>query len=557
MEEYVRFKREIRTDESETVVFRITDQLLKLEKDLDSDQEEVLSFQRTNDVAFLEEAGNSAGKQLSQLNARLASLRMEYDLLKVLNLDQNLERKQQTTGIRAAVSPDDNTANEVPFLGAETWYLQGKQRVQLLEAEKERRSRFMRPKHPLIARLDAEIEQQQRLIDLYREQSLAQIVSRRETIKFEIENLEAAVKDWSEKALELTRKISEYNRLKSKVDRAKSLYDKLLASIQTVDVSKNLQADVITVMDKASSPIAIVPGFKRDLFVGGAAGCFMGLIAIGLLGFFDERIGSIVELQERFPEQVLAHIPFERSEGRLCLLTLTDKQHVFAESYRNLRSTLYFMPFDTQRPRALLVTSAVPGEGKSTVAVNLAITIAGGGAKTLLIDADLRKGVLHEYFRVSSAPGLTSVLKGHEIWRTVLVNTDVKNLTLLPRGKVGGGSSEDFLASTADQLLKECCAEFDCIVIDSAPVLANDDTPSLAPKVDATLFVVRAGVSSARLTRSALDALYKRQVNVLGLILNAADGKSAEYYYYHKYGEYLRGSCYGKHLTKRRALRSL
>jgi capsular exopolysaccharide synthesis family protein len=196
------------------------------------------------------------------------------------------------------------------------------------------------------------------------------------------------------------------------------------------------------------------------------------------------------------------------------------------------------MSFEEPRPKTFLITSAVPGEGKSTVAANLAITISGGGSKTLLVDGDLRKGVAHEYFSKEASPGLSSVLTDQIGWKACAVSTSVTNLTLLPRGKVIAGTSEHFLSQNMDRLLLELYGEYDCIIIDSAPVLANDDTASLAPKIDATVFVVRAGVSSARLTRSALDALMKRQVNVLGLVLNAADGKSAEYYYYHKYGEY-------------------
>jgi capsular exopolysaccharide synthesis family protein len=272
--------------------------------------------------------------------------------------------------------------------------------------------------------------------------------------------------------------------------------------------------------------------------VGGIAGLVFGLGLLFLSMLLDDRIVSADELQERFSEALLGQIPKESVKGGLNVLLLGAKQHVFAESYRNLRSTLHFMSFEDVRPKTFLVTSAVPGEGKSTVAANLAITIAAGGAKTLLVDGDLRKGVGHEYFSLGASPGLSNVLAEQIPWRSALCSTELENLAVLPRGEVISGTSERFLSQHTDTLLKEIYGEFDCIIVDSAPVLANDDTASLAPKIDATLFVVRAGVSSSRLTRSALEALRRRQVNVLGLVLNAADGKSAEYYYYHKYGEY-------------------
>ena len=536
MEEYIRTRRELRQDTSETALTSITDQLLKLEKDIESGTEELLAFRKSNNVPLIEQEGNSAARNLSALNQKLEQLQREFQLLTVMTLDQNLERKQEKgTGSEGSDSP--GSLNSGP-LGAEGEYLRAKQELQLRKAEKERYSKKMRAKHPMIMKLDSEIQHQESLISLFKEQSLLQLENKKEAIRLEIENLEAAIKVTSEKALELTRQISEFDRLKAKVERAKALSERLLSSITGIDMGTNLHADVVTVMETATHPTATKLGFAKDLTTGGVAGLLVGFGILFLAMLLDDRIISADELQERFPEDLLGQVPKEITKGRLNLLTIGEKQHVFAESYRNLRSTLHFMSFEETRPKTMLITSAVPGEGKSTVAANLAITIAGGGAKTLLIDGDLRKGVAHEYFSVEASPGLSSVLTEQAVWRESVIATGVANLSLLPRGKVIAGTSEHFLSKNTDRLLQEVYKEYDCIIVDSAPVLANDDTASLAPKIDATLFVVRAGVSSARLTRSALDALGKRQVNVLGLILNAADGKSAEYYYYHKYGEY-------------------
>ena len=263
--------------------------------------------------------------------------------------------------------------------------------------------------------------------------------------------------------------------------------------------------------------------------------------SVFLISMLDDRITSSNELRERFPEPLLGHIPHEStSKGvRVSMLTVENKQGIFSEAYRNLRSTLHFMSLEEPRPKAFLVTSAVPGEGKSTVAVNLAIIMAGGGSRTLLVDADIRKGLLNTYFSLPSNPGLVEILGNDVSWKDAVVETGVKNLSLIPRGKGGIGPGEWFLSETADQFLREVyAAGYDRIIFDSAPVLATDDTACIAPKIDATLFVVRSEASSMKLTRSALDALHKRQVNVLGLILNAANLRSAEYHYYQKYGDY-------------------
>ena len=159
------------------------------------------------------------------------------------------------------------------------------------------------------------------------------------------------------------------------------------------------------------------------------------------------------------------------------------------------------------------------------------------GARTLLIDADLRRGALRETFGISSKIGFSEVLKQEVNWREVIVPSAYPSLFLLPRGKTLSQPSEHFLRDSTDTLLREIYTEYDYIIIDSSPILAADDTTSLAPKIDATLFVVRLAYTSARLTRKSLELLYHRQVNVPGVILNFVDTSLPEYYYY-QYSEY-------------------
>jgi Mrp family chromosome partitioning ATPase len=248
-----------------------------------------------------------------------------------------------------------------------------------------------------------------------------------------------------------------------------------------------------------------------------------------------------------------------------------------------------------QRPKTLLVTSAVPNEGKSTVAANLARTLAMGGASVVLIDGDLRKGVLHQLMGKTSHPGLTELLKsggdvsqfltpvslnGVSVDQSIGVSENAERsaqgasrsasapqassqnaersapcasrpapsensplpapcsqLFLLPRGTRSISSGELFLTQAFDQLLAKLREQFDYVIIDSSPVFAADDAATLAPRVDGTVFVVRNSVSRARAVREALELLYQRQARVLGLIFNAANTASSSYYYY-KYADY-------------------
>ena len=539
MEEYIRFKRDERIGTTDESVISLTDNLLKCVRDLDAGELELIEFKKKYNVAALGEEGNIAAKNLAQLNQKLANLKMELQLLSQLDVEQNIERKQQSA---TANGTGDNAVdqNSVPS-GAEVEYPKAKMQMQLLRAEKDRRARYMRPKHPLMVQLDAAISEQEGLIKLYRDQNLAQQEMHRESLRKEKDALEASLHEWNERTLESTGRVTAYDRLNSQVENLKSKQKQLHATIASIELERGTIHDVLKVMDQASLPESTKPGLLKDLSIGALIGIATGLAIVFLIGILDDRITSSNELRERFPEPLLGHIPHEASGvgKRVSMLTVSNKQGIFVEAYRNLRSTLHFMSLEEPRPKAFLVTSAVPGEGKSTLAVNLGIILAGGGSRTLLIDADLRKGLLHSYFSVEAIPGLVEVLNGDVAWKDAVVETSVPNLSLLPRGKGGVGPGEFFLSDAADQFLREIyAAGYDKIIFDSAPILATDDTACLAPKIDATLFVVRAEASSMRLTRSALDALHKRQVNVLGLILNAANLRSSEYHYYQKYGDY-------------------
>src|SRR5450432_3099180 len=290
-------------------------------------------------------------------------------------------------------------------------------------------------------------------------------------------------------------------------------------------------------MEMAGPPISVRPGLLKSLLLGLGCGALAGIGILLLLDRIDDRMASFGEFQHQFSENVLGQIPKEKTKGRVTLLQADDARHVFAESYRNIRSSIFFMPYEGPRPKTLLITSSVPNEGKSTISSNLAITLALSGARTLLIDGDLRSGALREAFGISSKIGFSEVLKQEVNWREVVVPTSYPSLFLMPRGKTLGQPSEHLLRESTDALLREVYNHYDYIIIDSSPVLAADDSTSLAPKIDATLFVVRLSYTSARLTRKSLELLYNRQVNVPGVILNYVDTSLSEYYYY-QYSEY-------------------
>jgi len=277
----------------------------------------------------------------------------------------------------------------------------------------------------------------------------------------------------------------------------------------------------------------------KHLITGLIGGFVLGALILVMLDRTDDRLASSSEIMDRFSESILGQIPNvedSRRESGLPLLQPDDERYTYAEAFRSLRSSLIFMPNQPDL-RTLLVTSAIPSEGKSTVASNLAITMSAAGARVVLVDADLRRGDLAALFDTDGRTGLSNILRGEVSWEAAVKKTNYPSLTLIPRGPVTNQSGELLLLPSLLKLLDELKAKFDLVIFNTAPILATDDTPTVAPHFDGTLMIMRAQFTSARLTQNALNALYQRQVNVLGMILNCVDAEMPDYYYY-RYPKY-------------------
>jgi len=534
MQKYLDFKKGMRAEQGSTVTTAITENVIQVEKDLRAAEDEMIEFQKQNNIGFIEQEGNSAALYVVRLNQQHAQLKTEYDLLSLLDP----EGKTDTPSAPSTGTDDKTPGMAFADVGPEADYLKAKQALQLVKAERETLSKDLRPKHPKIVKLNDEITKQEKLIELYRQDTIEKLDTRRKSIGKQMENLQTSIKEWSDKALDLSQRLAQFNRIKAKAERLKTLYDRLLNNLKDVNVSQSVDSgDQISIMEMAGAPISVRPGLLKSLLIGLGMGVLAGLGILLLLDRIDDRMASFGEFQHHFSENVLGQIPKEKTKGRVTLLQPDDARHVFAESYRNVRSSIFFMPYEGPRPKTMLVTSSVPNEGKSTISSNLAITMALSGARTLLIDGDLRRGALREAFGVSSKIGFSEVLKQEVNWQEVILPTAYPNLFLLPRGKTLGQPSEHLLRDSTDALIAEMYNHYDYIIIDSSPVLAADDSTSLAPKIDATLFVVRLSYTSARLVRKSLELLYNRQVNVPGVILNYVDTSLPEYYYY-QYSEY-------------------
>ena len=538
MDEFIAYRRSMRSDKSDVTLSAITDQVVDLEKDLRKAEEELFNWQKENNLVFLQEEGNSAGAYLAQLNRQLANLRTEYQLLETLSLEQNLERQGQLENVVDANK--DGVGAIMRGFGPASDYLKARQELQLLRAQYVEMGVNLKPRHPKMAELAQRIGLQERLMEIFQGQTSEQFNSQMDSLRVQIQNTEKGIKEWEVKALDLSRRLGEFERLKSEVERRKGLYERLLASVQSVDVNRNIDQDTINVMEYGAQPSVVRPDLGRALLMGGLGGFAVGLGILLLIGKLDDRYISVSELEAHSELDVVGLIPRLKS-SEMHALEEGDKRHILVESFRNIRSSMLFMPAGDFNPKSFLISSAIPGEGKSTLATDLAVTMALSGSKTLLIDGDLRRGRLNRHFAAKSEPGLAEVLKEMVPLDETIVTTQSANLHFMPRGKVMAAGTEPLPGAKFSKLLNTLNDKFDYIIIDSCPVLAADDSSAMAPLVDAVFFVVRARFTSARLFIRSLKLLAVRGVMVRGLIYNCAEMGSSDYPYY-QYKEYHRAA---------------
>ena len=215
----------------------------------------------------------------------------------------------------------------------------------------------------------------------------------------------------------------------------------------------------------------------------------------------------------------------------MSIITHTDPLSPASEAFRVLRTNLQFAGLD-QPLKSVLITSASPGEGKSTTAANLAVTCTQSGMNVCLVDADLRRPTLHKSFRVKNWCGLTTALIGEGGLEAALQPGGLDGLTLLTSGPLPPNPAEMLGSGRMVELLAELERRFDLVIVDTPPVLAVTDAAVLASRMDGVLLVVRSGQVPRQQVAQARDALAAVQARLLGVVLGAVKPeKKADYYY--------------------------
>lgn len=362
-----------------------------------------------------------------------------------------------------------------------------------------------------------------------------------------------------EQAHELNLLEIEYNRLRRSKDNTERLYSLLLERTKEADLSRMLRVNNISIVDRPLVPTAPVsPNVPLNLALGVFLGLALGIGTAFLRGLMDRTIKAPEDIKQELGVTFLGLLPqFGKSlearyggkkkkqrhrgrrvqEGPTELVVHNAPTSAVAEAARAIRTNLMFMDPDDPA-RTLLVTSAGPSEGKTTVATCIAIAMAQAGQRVLLIDCDLRRPRVRSVFGLPAGPGVTSVLLDTPFVDAVQ-ETEVPRLSVMTSGPVPPNPAELFHTERFKKLLEESTTRFDRVIVDSPPVAAVTDATILSTLVDTTVLVVRAGKTRKDVGRHALRSILGVGGNLAGVVLNAMDSAASSYAYspYYRYAK--------------------
>jgi capsular exopolysaccharide synthesis family protein len=340
------------------------------------------------------------------------------------------------------------------------------------------------------------------------------------------------------------------SQLEAVVENAKSNLALLTKTEEDLNLRNKATHDPVTIVSPASRAVKTGPRQMQTLAFAAVAGLILGFCLALLQEYLDDRVNSPEDVRGILPVPTLGFVPLVERESRRILTTGSDGS--ILECYRVLRSNVRFATVDAPHS-SLLVSSAVPEEGKSVTAVNLAIALALDGVRVILVDLDLRRPTIHKKLNLAQSPGVTNVLVGHTALDDAIQSTDIPGLRVLAAGPLPPNPAE-LLNSQAMQILhRELKNRADVIVMDSPPFLATADAQVLSAMVDGMIYVVHLGGVKKAAVRHVRSLMEQAHGKVLGVVFNKIDlsANRDDYYYgyYRYYSEYQQEG----HAKRRRA----
>ena len=540
--QFVRLDRQRRLDSNSDAKHFLQTEIKATQAKLEASEKDLTDFARRNNIVDVEEKGNIMVQRLADLNSQLTLVTGERVAAEALWRQSQIE-----TG-----------AESLPGILANPLINQLKQEQAILKSEHFNLSKIYKPAYPALQQAKAQLDDVSASID----QEIQRLVVGLEINFKQLTAKEGLLADKVEEQKQLLLGIKDksiqYNILKREWETNKELYTGLLESMKQVGVAGGMEPNNISLIDPAQAPLSQhKPNLKLNTALAAVLGLMSGVGVAFLLAFLDNTVRTPEDLEKVVAVPSLGLIPLVKEKQRnkktkkaqssqpekgsalehympmLEFRSHFERRSDIAEAFRSVRTSLMFSSPDGL-PKVIMVTSTIPGEGKTTIATNLGLVMADNGSRVLLVDADLRKGRLHKIFGVPSRPGLSEVIvTGFK--KQFTKHIGIENLDILTAGITPPNPAELLGSKGMQNFLTEASDQYDHIIIDSAPLLGLADAVVLSTKVDGVIYSVHSGMVNKDNLREGVKRLRRVRAPLLGAILNYVDMSSKEYGYYGQY----------------------
>jgi capsular exopolysaccharide synthesis family protein len=437
---------------------------------------------------------------------------------------------------------------------------QGEALIKLSERVNEARQRLAVVKstyganHPEYKKVASDVTEMQRQFEDLRRNIAGRIEADYNQARNREVMLKHSVEETKNEFDSLNTRSFQYQQLKREADGDKKLYDELNRKIQEAGINAGFQNNsMIRIADEARAAARpVFPSLRLNLLL---AMLFATLIGVGgavLTDMLDNTVRDPEQVSRTLNTDVVGTLPAVKDIkglignsalpgiGGLIKYTGTEARDgykaisTYEESIRTLRNSILLGDFD-RRLRSLLVTSATPGEGKTTTAVHLAVAHSDQRKRTLIIDCDLRRPSVHQKLNIHPSQGLSNVLTEEIGWRDVIMKLDRHpDLDIIAAGPPSRRAS-DLIGSRMVELLEEASKEYDLIIVDSPPLLGFAEPLQMATAADGVIVVTKAGQTSRKAVATVINTLQRLRANVVGVVLNQVKKDMSDSYYYYGY----------------------